>query len=149
MSPNSRNQSYHTRHTGTPRPIAVAVCFVVLVVCAALWGWAQTPQQAPVTPKAPAPAAYPPPAPQPGVDSIILPFPVQHTVPQSYDDLMAEQLGYDLATPSNLRTDVQYDPVTNTYVVRTLLGDQVISTPFMLSEAQYNNWQLRRSMQEY
>lgn len=149
MSPNSRNQSYHTRHTGTPRPIAVAVCFVVLVVCAALWGWAQTPQQAPVTPKAPAPAAYPPPAPQPGVDSLILPFPVQHTVPQSYDDLMAEQLGYDLATPSNLRTDVQYDPVTNTYVVRTLLGDQVISTPFMLSEAQYNNWQLRRSMQEY
>ena len=44
---------------------------------------------------------------------------------------------------------MQYDPVTNTYVVRTLLGDQVISTPFMLSEAQYNNWQLRRSMQEY
>jgi cell surface protein SprA len=43
----------------------------------------------------------------------------------------------------------EYDPVTGCYVIRTKLGDNEIATPFMLSEGQYNNWQLRRSMQAY
>lgn len=104
----------------------------------------------PADPVAPPPAAYP--DRQRGMselDSIILPFPVQATVPQNYEELMADELGYDLATPSNIRTDVEYDPATGCYVVRTYVGDRQISTPFMLNEKQYNNWQLRRSMQEY
>ena len=131
----------------------LAVCFVVFAIAGGVWGSAQNPvtasPSAPVTQVGPAPQSYPQPSPMTPLDSIILPFPVQHTVPQSYEDLMADELGYDLATPSNLKTDVQYDPETNTYVVRTMLGNQVISTPFMLSEAQYNNWQMRRQMQQY
>lgn len=141
----------HLSHFGrTTQRTLLVLCAVVSVIAGAVWGAAQNPSSStPVTPVGPAPAAYPPAAPLSPADSIILPFPVQHTVPQSYEDLMAEELGYDLNTPSNLRTDVQYDPATNCYVVRTMLGNQVISTPFMLSEQQYNNWQMRRSMQQY
>ena len=78
-----------------------------------------------------------------------MPFPVRQTVPQSYEDLMSDEMAYDLSTPSNITTVTEYDPETGCYIVRTRMGDIDIATPFMLSESQYNNWQLRRSMQEY
>ena len=62
---------------------------------------------------------------------------------------MADELAYDLTTPSNIRTQAEYDPETGFYVVRTKVGDFDVATPFMLTPAQYNNWQLRRSMQQY
>ncbi len=83
------------------------------------------------------------------VDSIMMPFPVQQTVPATYENLMEDQFAADLATPSNIKTAVEYDPTTGYYVVRTKLGDTDLSTPFLLSEKQYNNWELRRSLQEY
>ena len=79
----------------------------------------------------------------------MMPFPVQQTVPQSYEDLMSDELAYDLSDPSNITTSAEYDPATGCYVVRTKMGDYDIATPFMLSREQYDNWQLRRSMQEY
>ena len=79
----------------------------------------------------------------------MLPFPVQQTVPQSYEDLMSDELAYDLADPSNIRTEAEYDPATGCYIVRTRMGDFDIATPFLLTAAQYDNWQLRRSMQQY
>ena len=79
----------------------------------------------------------------------MMPFPVQQTVPANYENLMEDQFAADLATPSNLRTTAEFDPETGYYVVRTKLGETDITTPFLLSEKQYNNWQLRRSLQEY
>ena len=94
----------------------------------------------------PAPGAYPP---APPGDSIMMPFPVQQTVPQNYEQLMENELAYDLAAPSNIKTEAEYDPASGCYVVRTRVGDFDIATPFMLSPEQYNSWQLRRSMQQY
>lgn len=82
-------------------------------------------------------------------DSTALPMPVPPPVPQSYQQLMADEIGYDLATPSNITTTAEYDPATGFYTIRTRVGDMDIVTPFMLSKEQYDNWQLRRSMQEY
>lgn len=82
-------------------------------------------------------------------DSIMMPFPVQQTVPQTYEDLMSDQFAADLTTPSNIVTVPEFDPETGMYVIRTMLGDRQIATPFMLSEKQFNDWQLRRSMQQY
>ena len=79
----------------------------------------------------------------------MMPFPVQQTVPQNYEALMADELAYDLTTPSNIKTQAEYDPETGFYVVRTKVGDFDVATPFMLTPAQYNDWQLRRSMQQY
>lgn len=85
----------------------------------------------------------------PPTDSIMTPFPVQQTVPQHYEDLMQDEFAVDLTTPSNIQTVPEFDPSTGIYTIRTMLGDHEIATPFMLSEKQYNDWQLRRSMQQY
>ena len=82
-------------------------------------------------------------------DSIMMPFRVQQTVPQTYEELMRDQFAADLTTPSNVKTEVEYDPATGFYVIRTKVGDTEITTPLMLSEKQYNDWQLRRQLQEY
>ncbi len=98
----------------------------------------------------PAPASY---RPQSGLvaaaDSIMLPLGSNTTVPENYEQLMADELGYDLSTPTNIVTTAEYDADTRCYIVRTRVGDYDIATPFMLTPEQYNNWQFRRSMQEY
>ena len=88
----------------------------------------------------PAPAA---------ADSSGLPMPIAPSIPRSYEDLMRDELAYDLATPGNITTTADYDPETGCYIVHTRLGDIDIATPFMLTAEQYNNWQFRKSMQKY
>ncbi len=82
-------------------------------------------------------------------DSVAMPFGLRHTVPQNYEDLMADELAYDLSTPSNIKTSAEYDPALGCYIVRTRLGNIDIGTPFLLTPEQYNNWQFRLSMQRY
>ena len=76
-------------------------------------------------------------------------YDVKPTVPDNYTDLMSEGGPMDLKTPSNITTSAEYDIATGCYVIRTRLGDTDIATPFMLSASQYNDWQMRQSMQEY
>ena len=82
-------------------------------------------------------------------DSVAMPFGLRHTVPQNYEDLMADELAYDLSTPSNIKTSAEYDPALGCYIVRTRLGNIDIGTPFLLTPEQYSNWQFRLSMQRY
>lgn len=82
-------------------------------------------------------------------DTIEMQYPVQQTVAERYEDLMGERHSLDLTTPSNITTTAEFDPTTGIYVVRTKVGEHEIATPFMLSEKQYNDWQLRKSMEEY
>ena len=99
----------------------------------------------------------PPPPPYPSqpsgltarADSIMLPYNVQQTVPQTYEDLMRDQFAADLATPSNVKTTAEFDPTTGYYIIRTKVGDTEIATPLMLNEKEYNNWQLRQQMRDY
>lgn len=122
--------------------IAMLLSVLMLIstsVCA--YGQYYEPQ---VTP--PAPSSYPATTPR---DSISLPLPIAPTVPQSYDDLMSDYVGYDLVTPSNIKTTADYDPATGMYTVHTRLGDIDIAPTFLLTPEQYNNWQLRLSMQRY
>ncbi|MBR3766292.1 MAG: cell surface protein SprA, partial [Muribaculaceae bacterium] len=82
-------------------------------------------------------------------DTVTTQFPIQPTVAERYEDLMRGNSAVDLSTPSNIKTEAEYDPITGIYVVRTKVGNHEIATPFMLSEKQYNDWQLRKSMEEY
>jgi cell surface protein SprA len=82
-------------------------------------------------------------------DSVAMPYSIGPTVPQTYEELMADGRPLDLITPGNIKTVAEFDPLTGMYTIRTMVGDQQITTPFMLSEQQYNDWQLRKSMQEY
>ena len=117
----------------------------MFIVIAALTASAQY-YKSELPPPAPGPAAPPP---LPEIDSIMLPSPVQQTVPQNYEELMGQQFAADLATPTNVKTVTEFDPSTGCYIIRTRVGDVDIATPFMLTEAQYNDWQLRKSMQRY
>lgn len=103
-------------------------------------------QQTPPAFGAPAPAAYPPAAPG---DSSSLPMGSRPFVPRNYEDLMSDELAYDLSTPSNITTTADFDPQSGNYIVRTYLGGLQIGTPFMLTQRQYENWQLRLSMQRF
>jgi len=96
----------------------------------------------------PAPAAKPLQS-QSHPDSVKLTSPVKQTVPSDYEKLLENEHSADLTTPSNIHTVAEFDPVTGYYVIRTRVGDMDISTPFVLTESQYNDWQLKQSMQQY
>lgn len=79
-----------------------------------------------------------------------LQYPIQQAAPQTYEDLLyPQEKPIDLKQPSNIESHAEYDPLTRTYVIRTKVGDRDIITPFILSEKQYNDWQVRESMQAY
>ena len=83
-------------------------------------------------------------------DTIVTQYPVRPTVPDSYDYLnQQDNYAADLANPSNITTEAEYDYETGCYIIRTKLGEKEIATPFMLSADEYNNLVLKQSMQEY
>ncbi len=71
------------------------------------------------------------------------------TIPPTYEALAKSTLAADLKTPDNVKTEVEYDPALGCYIVRTKVGEFEIGTPFMLTPEQYNDIELRRSMQQY
>ena len=82
-------------------------------------------------------------------DSLNMRFKVRETIPSDYESLEGGEYALDLKTPANIKTEAEYDAATGCYVVRTKLGDREITTPFMLSADEYNNMEMRRSMQQY
>ncbi len=82
-------------------------------------------------------------------DSIETRFKVRETVPSDYEGLKGGEYSLDLKTPANIKTEAEYDASTGCYVVRTKLGDREITTPFLLTADEYNNIELRKSMQRY
>lgn len=82
-------------------------------------------------------------------DSISTRFPVSPGIPTNYEELMKMEYANDLSDPSNLTTKAEFDPVTGYYIIHTRLGDLDITTPFILTPEQYNNWQIKKQMQEY
>lgn len=81
-------------------------------------------------------------------DSIQVRYPVTKTSPESYDEI-GQIAPMDLKNPSNLKTEVEYDAETNCYVIHTRIAGVDVCTPFMLSAAEYSDYTLRKSMQQY
>ena len=74
---------------------------------------------------------------------------VQQTIPADYETLMGEKSALDLVTPSNIKTEAEYDDKTGNYIIHTKIGENEVGVPFILTPQEYNNWQLRKSMQSY
>ena len=66
----------------------------------------------------------------------------------TYDNLQ-ENAAMDLQNPSNMKSEVEYDPATGYYIFHNRVGDMDISTPFVLSEDEYKQYALRQSMNRY
>lgn len=75
-------------------------------------------------------------------------FPVAKTVPEEYQDL-TKQSPADLKTPENVKSVVEYDIRTGTYVVRTKLGDADLTTPISLTPEEYQDYSFQKSVQSY
>lgn len=75
-------------------------------------------------------------------------FPVAKTVPEEYQDL-TKQSPADLKTPENVKSVVEYDIRTGTYVVRTKLGDVDLTTPISLTPEEYQDYSFQKSIQSY
>lgn len=83
-------------------------------------------------------------------DTLELPARVQPTVPVSAEDYMGQkEYAADLRNPSNIKTEAVYDPETGMYVLRTLIGDREIVTPYMMTAEEYNNMMMRRDLFGY
>ncbi len=82
-------------------------------------------------------------------DSVELPARVQPTVPRGYEDYNNPEYPADLRNPSNIKTEVVYDPAEGMYVFKTLVGDSEIVTPYMMSAEEYDNMMMRRDMFSY
>lgn len=66
----------------------------------------------------------------------------------NYQDL-TEQNPIDLKDPENVKTEIDYDPISGNYIVRTKIGDIEISTPFSLTEEEYKDYSLQQEMQQF
>ena len=101
------------------------------------------------------PPPPPPPDTRPSLNQqktppIDLHFDVKPTIPKSYDDVSdIGEYAADLKTPSNISSEVEFDPETGCFVIHTRLGDRDIVTPYIMSPDEYSNMDFRRSMMEY
>lgn len=82
-------------------------------------------------------------------DSIVLPSPVQTTLPTDYENYLGREYAADLRTPSNIKTEAIYDPATGMYVIHTKVGDYDLVTPYQMSAADYNRVVVRQDMMDY
>ena len=55
----------------------------------------------------------------------------------------------DLQDPNNISTTVEYQPETGTYIIRTKIGDTDVTTPYMLTQDEYNQYAERQLMHRY
>ena len=68
---------------------------------------------------------------------------------QNYGELTQPVSSVDLRDPENITTSVEYQPETGTYVIRTRMGDTDISTPYLLTQEEYNQYAERQIMHKY
>lgn len=71
----------------------------------------------------------------------------------SYDKETYEDLNtvypMDAPNPSNLKSVVEYDPVSGLYILRTYIGDTEIASPYAMSEQEYYDYSARQAMNRY
>ena len=81
--------------------------------------------------------------------AIWAPTKVKQLGAQNYGELTAPQSSLDLQDPNNITTVVEYQPESGTYIIRTKIGDTDITTPYMLTQDEYNQYAERQIMHNY
>ena len=65
---------------------------------------------------------------------------IKKTAPISTDDL--NKPAADLRDPDNIKTEAEYNEKDNTYKLGSKIGNNYLSTPFLMSAEEYNKWSL-------
>jgi len=77
-----------------------------------------------------------------------LKYPIAKTIPESYEDVDKTSAA-DLKDPENIKTVIEYDSKSGNYLMKTMLGDQEISTPISMTAEEYIRFQQNQSSAEY
>jgi cell surface protein SprA len=75
-------------------------------------------------------------------------YPVAKTSPETYKDV-TEQHPIDLKTPENVHSEIEYNPKTNRYLLRTKIGDMEVVTPFSMTREEYLDYHAQQSLYQY
>lgn len=81
-------------------------------------------------------------------DSIGTRYPVSKLTPEEYEDLLKHSPA-DLKNPENIKTTIEYDLRTGSYIIRTRLGDMELGTPMTLTPEEYQNYSMQESLRAY
>jgi len=75
-------------------------------------------------------------------------FPIKKTTHASFPDIQT-RLPLDAPQPENVKTTVEYDLRSGSYVMRTKVGETEITTPFTMSDKEYYNFSARNELADY
>lgn len=82
-------------------------------------------------------------------DTVVKPrIPVKKTIPEEYEDLNKNSAS-DLRDPENLKTEVEYDLNSDSYLFRSKVGDLDLGTPLLMTPEEYQEYSLKRSLYQY
>ena len=129
--------------------------FVAILIGALIGWWAGNDTMLAQYVTSTLPPPPPPPDTRPSARQLQTPtldlhYDVKPTIPRNYDDVSGlNEYAADLKTPSNITSEVEFDPETGCYVIHTRLGDHDIVTPYIMSSDEYSNSAFRQSMMEY
>lgn len=72
---------------------------------------------------------------------------VQRTTPIEYGDL--DRNAMDLQQPDNLKPAVEYNDTLNLYIIGNKIGNRYVSTPIMMTPAEYLKWSEKQVRTSY
>jgi cell surface protein SprA len=75
-------------------------------------------------------------------------YPVAPIIPATQEDLTTVH-PIDLRTPENFEETFEYNPETNRYELRSRVGDSDVITPISLTQEEYLDYTLQKSMSSY
>ncbi|MGL5789711.1 MAG: cell surface protein SprA, partial [Bacteroidales bacterium] len=81
-------------------------------------------------------------------DSDTLKYRIRKTVPENPQDI--NQSGpVDLLIPENIHTAFEFNPVSNTYIYRSKIGDTELGIPFSLTREEYMKYHMENMMRTF
>ena len=81
--------------------------------------------------------------------AIFAPTQVKPLGAQNFEELTLPKSSLDLEDPKNITTTVEYDPISGTYVLHTRIGETDVTTPYMLTQDEYNRYAEQQIMHKY
>jgi len=81
-------------------------------------------------------------------DTIPPRYPVSKTYAEEYEDVI-KQSPADLRDPENVKTTIEYDLKSGSYIIRTRIGEMEIGTPMTLTPEEFQNYQMQESLRSY
>lgn len=81
-------------------------------------------------------------------DTVPARYSIAKTVPEEYQDIV-KQSPADLKDPENVKTSIEYDIRTGSYIVRTKMGDMELGVPMTLTPEEYQDYSMQQSLRSY